>query len=140
MSDTKETGMSPEELARRVHSMVRAYVGQKIKNRCGKTWDDFKASEYRDAGYRDAANKVCMDAFLAMRSRKEHREFLAYWTGTICSVPQFIQEAEFEEISLVLLDPDRWEDVKSLAMLALSAHSIADVKSQSAANKSETIN
>ena len=140
MNQTRQAGMSPEELARRVHSMVRAYVGQKVKNRCGKTWDDFKVSEYRDPGYRDAANKICMDAFLAMRSRKDQHEFLAYWTGTICSVPQFLKDAEFEEVSRVLLDPDRWEDVKSLAMLALSAHSISDAKPQSAPNKSKTTN
>ncbi len=138
MSETTQTPMSEEELASRVHSMIRAYVGQKAKNRCGKTWDDFKTSGYSDPDYREAVNKVCMDAFLALRARKDHREFLAYWSGTICSVPQFIKDGEFTELSLALLDDDRWEDIKSLAMLALSAHSQSESNSHSNATDNQT--
>lgn len=117
-----DNGLEPS-LVRWVHSMIRAYVTHKVKNRCGKTWEHFRTSGYSDREYREAANKVCMDAFLALRSRKDHREFLAYWAGTICSVPQFIKDEDFQELSLILLDEEKWEDVKSLAMLALSAHS-----------------
>jgi CRISPR-associated protein Cmx8 len=102
---------------------VRAYVNQRVKARASITFEDFKASGYKDERYREAVNKVCMDAFLAIRARKDQRDFLTYFTGTICSVPQVLPEDEFQQLSSALLHPEAWEDVKSLAMLALSAHS-----------------
>lgn len=120
----------PRVLSAWVHSMIRAYVGQKVKARIDKTWDDFKATGFKDRDYRDAVNKVCMDAFYQIRSRKDHREFVNYWTSSICSVPQFIHDSEFADVAEILLDEDRWEDVQSLALLALSAHSQSEMKPQ----------
>jgi len=117
--------MSPDELALRVHSTIRAYVNHKTERRCGKSYADFKASGYKDGHYIEANNKVCMDAFLAVRSRKDHREFVGYFTGTICSVPQFLPKEQYQDLSVALLDPDQWESLKSLSMLALSALSQA---------------
>lgn len=113
--------MSQEELALRVHSMIRAYISHKTEKRCGKSYADFKASGYKDGQYVEANNKVCMDAFLAIRSRKDHREFVAYFTSTICSVPQFLNTEQYQHLSVALLDPEQWESLKSLSMLALSA-------------------
>lgn len=113
--------MSEEELALRVHGMIRDYVNHKTKRRCGKSFADFKASGFKDGQYIEANNKVCMDAFLAIRGRKDHREFVTYFTGTICSVPQFLDNEQYQELSVALLDPEQWESLKSLSMLALSA-------------------
>lgn len=113
--------MSQEELALRVHSMIRAYVSHKTEKRCGKSYTDFKTSGYKDGQYIEANNKVCMDAFLAIRGRKDHREFVTYFTGTICSVPQFLDNEQYRGLSAALLDPEQWESLKSLSMLALSA-------------------
>lgn len=124
---SNRTKFEPRALSAWVHSMIRAYVSQKVKARTDKTWGDFKASNFKDGDYRDSVNKVCMDAFYQIRSRKDHRDFVSYWTSTICSVPQFIREEEFADVAEILLDPDRWEDVQSLALLALSAHSQPDV-------------
>jgi len=117
--------MSPDELAVRVHSMIRSYVSYKTKKRCGKSYADFKASEYKDEQYIKANNKLCMDAFLAIRGRKDHREFVNYFTATICSVPQFLGDEQYRQLSVALLDPKQWESLKSLSMLALSALSQA---------------
>jgi len=117
--------MSPDELALRVHSMIRAYVNHKTEKRCGKSYANFKGSGYKDAQYIEANNKVCMDAFLAIRGRKDHREFIDYFTGTICSVPQFLGKEQYQNISVALLDSEQWETLKSLSMLALSALSQA---------------
>ena len=125
----------PRALSVWVHSMIRAYVGQKVNRRTGKSWDDFRNTGFRDKDYRDAVNKVCMDAFYQIRSRKEHRDFVNYWTSTICSVPQFIHENEFAEVAEVLLDVEQWEDVQSLALLALSAHSQPDFKNDAGQTK-----
>ena len=62
--------------------------------------------------------KVCGDAFLAMRGRND-RDFVAYFAGTICSVPQWLPEKEYLEVSQALTTD--WDKVKTLAMLALSA-------------------
>jgi len=113
--------MSPDELALRVHNMIRAYVNHKTERRCGKSYADFKASGYKDGQYIEANNKVCMDAFLAIRGRKDHREFVSYFTGTICSASQFLDNEQYRELSVALLDPEQWESLKSLSMLALSA-------------------
>jgi CRISPR-associated protein Cmx8 len=102
--------------------MIRGYVGQKVKKRTGK------ASDYKNQDSRDAINRVCMDAFYQIRSRKDHRDFVNYWTSTICSVPQFIHSEEFTDVADTLLDEERWEDVQSLALLALSAESQQEPK------------
>lgn len=72
--------------------------------------------------YIEARQKICMDAFLAMRSRRD-QEFIEYFTGTICSVPQFLPSDDYVFVSQALLEEDGWERVKTLSMLALSAHS-----------------
>lgn len=113
----------PRALSEWVHSMIRAYVSRKAQARTGKTRETLKASGFKDPAYIEAVNKVCMDAFYQIRSRRAHRDFVNYWTSTICSVPQFIREEEFAGVADMLLDEDRWEDVQSLALLALSAES-----------------
>lgn len=127
--------MSPDELAIRVHSMIRAYVSHKTERRCGKSYADFKASGYKDGQYIGANNKVCMDAFLAVRSRKDHREFATYFTGTICSVPQLLGKEQYRDLSVALLDPEQWESLKSLSMLALSALSQAPLSMEKQGDK-----
>ena len=112
------------ELAARVHDMVRAYVLRRTEGRSQITWEEFKRTgdERRKEAYRQARQKVCTDAFLAMRSRRSREEFRDYFVGSICSVPQYLPEEEYREIA-VGLATDRWEELRSLAMLALSAHS-----------------
>jgi CRISPR-associated protein Cmx8 len=114
------------ELAERIHAMVRTYVMRKTEARCGISWDSFKDRRTQDKKldvpkpYRDARRKVCMDAFLALRSRNAREDFVAYFTGTICSVPQFLPKEEYAAVAEALLS-DRWEEARALAMLALSA-------------------
>jgi CRISPR-associated protein Cmx8 len=117
--------ISTDELALRVYSMIRSYVSRKTEKRCGKSYANFKASGYKDGQYIEANNKVCMDAFLAIRGRKDHREFVNYFTATICSVPQFLGDEQYRQLSVALLDPEQWESQKSLSKLALSALSQA---------------
>jgi CRISPR-associated protein Cmx8 len=125
-------------LTRRVHHVIRAYVRQRAEKRAGRTWKQFEESGYKDGTFREAMNKVCMDAFYQIRSRHDRRDFLDYWSGTICSVPQWRQLRDYEELEQMavdLLDEDRWEDVQSLALLSLSAHSQPDVKADAADTK-----
>jgi len=111
-------------LQKRVYDMVSAYVYRKTEARCGIAWDAVKEHLKGDGNhqiqqYREAREKVCSGAFLAVRSRKSREEFTTFFTGTICSVPQFLPQGEYDAVAEALLG-DKWEDVKSLAMLALS--------------------
>jgi CRISPR-associated protein Cmx8 len=113
-------------LAQRTYRLIRQYVNRKTEDKSGQKWEDFKNNK-NDKGqvvipekYREARQKVCSDAFLAMRGRRE-QDFVEYFTGSICSVPQFLPEDDFLAVTRALIDdPDR---VKVLAMMALSAHS-----------------
>lgn len=111
-------------LARRIYDLVRHYTRIKAENRSGKKLDGFKKNEdgktIYPQEYREAVEKVCMDAFLAMRGRRE-QDFVEYFTGTICSVPQFLPPEDYLLVSQSLLDD--WERIKSLAMLSISANS-----------------
>jgi CRISPR-associated protein Cmx8 len=111
-------------LARRIYALVRHYTRIKAENKSGKRFENFKKDEngkiIYPKEYREAVEKICMDAFLAMRGRRE-QDFVEYFTGTICSIPQFLPPEDYLLVSQALLDD--WERVKSLAMLAMSANS-----------------
>jgi CRISPR-associated protein Cmx8 len=115
-----------DQLALRVYRLIQTYVNLRTEEKSGKKFKDFKDDRdqanrirYPDE-YREARGKVCSNAFLALRSRRD-QDFIDYFTGTICSVPQFLPEADFLMVSQALTAD--WPRVKTLAMLALSAHS-----------------
>ncbi|WP_025322480.1 type I-MYXAN CRISPR-associated protein Cmx8 [Deferrisoma camini] len=125
-----EDDMSEEEridaLALRVHRLIRGYVNARTEERSGKKYKDFKNNR-DDKGrviypkeYREAREKVCSDAFLAMRGRRD-QDFVEYFTGTICSVPHYLPEDDYLAVAQALLAD--WQTVKTLSMLALSASS-----------------
>ena len=87
------------DLSKRVHSVIAQYVYRKTEARCGITWEAFKDRKVEDPttrrvridvpqAYREAREKVCQDAFVAMRACRAREDFVAYFTGTICAVPQ----------------------------------------------------
>ena len=118
----------PQSLEKRIYDMIGAYVRHKTEAKANLKWSDFKDKKTPDGkmaippAYIEARQKICMDAFLAMRSRRE-QEFIEYFTGTICSVPQFLPADDYVFVTQALLEENGWEKVKTLAMLALSAHS-----------------
>lgn len=120
--------MAEEELEKRIYDMIGAYIRQKTESKSKIKWSDFKDKKTPDGkidiphDYKEAKQKICMDAFLAMRSRRNH-EFIEYFAGTICSVPQFLPSENYVFVSQTLLKDGGWEKVKTLSMLALSAHS-----------------
>ena len=124
----ESTVPKPQSLEKRIYDMIGAYVRQKTEARSNLKWSDFKDKKTSDGkmaippAYIEARQKICMDAFLAMRSRRE-QEFIEYFAGTICSVPQFLPADDYVFVSLALLEENGWEKVKTLSMLALSAHS-----------------
>jgi CRISPR-associated protein Cmx8 len=122
------TGPKPQSLEKRIYDMIGAYVRHKTEAKSNFKWSDFRDKKTPDGKmaippvYVEAKQKICMDAFLAMRSRRE-QEFIEYFAGTICSVPQFLPADDYVFVSQALLEENGWEKVKTLSMLALSAHS-----------------
>lgn len=125
---TEATVPKPQSLEKRIYDMIRAYVTQKTEARSKIKWSDFKDKKTPEGkmaippAYIEARQKICMDVFLAMRSRRD-QEFIEYFAGTICSVPQFLPSDDYVFVSQALLEENGWEKVKTLSMLALSAHS-----------------
>ncbi|OQW34297.1 MAG: hypothetical protein A4E19_02215 [Nitrospira sp. SG-bin1] len=110
-----------QALSQCIHGLVKAYVYRKSKAKSGIEWDGDRNNV--PAKYRDAREKVCRDAFLRLRACKAKEDFVSYFTGTICSVPQYLPEAEYQTVADAMLTDERWEEVKALAMLALSGFS-----------------
>jgi CRISPR-associated protein Cmx8 len=115
-----------DQLALRINRLIQEYVNRRTEEKSKIKFKDFSHSR-DDKGrirypreYREAREKVCSDAFLALRSRRD-QAFIDYFTGTICSIPQFLPEAELLMVSRALKAD--WPRIKTLAMLALSAHS-----------------
>ncbi|NLV45373.1 MAG: type I-MYXAN CRISPR-associated protein Cmx8 [Candidatus Hydrogenedentes bacterium] len=113
-------------LALRVYDLVRNYVNRRTEEKCGKDYESFKANRDERGNiivpqdYREAREKVCTDAFLAIRGRNG-TDFVEYFAGTICSVPQYLNREDFISVTEALFED--WEKVKTLSMLALSAAS-----------------
>lgn len=129
LKNMEEEEMKTEEgrddlLARRIHNLIRQYVRRKAENKSGTKIKNFKKEDNKllyPPKYREAVEKVSIDVFLAMRGRRE-QDFVEYFTGTICSVPQFLPEDDYLLVSQALInDKDGWEKVKALSMLAISA-------------------
>lgn len=122
--------MSDEEkqkhIAVKIHSMIQNYVRRKAEKKTNKKYENFamykdekgRESKSYPPDYREAVERISSQAFLAMRGRRE-KDFVEYFTGSICSVPQFLPPGDFQAVSRALLED--WEQVKTLSMLALSA-------------------
>ena len=129
MSETpRETGEEPLELL--IYRLVRTYIIRKTEERSGIKWSDFKDKTKPDDGgkarvdvpkeYREAKEHIAQDLFLALRSRREV-DFTDYFASRVCSVGQFLPEANYQTVARALLEkPD---EVKTLALLAVSANS-----------------
>jgi CRISPR-associated protein Cmx8 len=123
-----------DNITERVYKLIQAYVFRKTESKSGVKWDDFKDKKVKDPRsnrdrmdvpqkYREVRERVCTDAFLRFRACHAKEDFVSYFTGTICSVPHYLPEAEYQALADALLSDERWEEVKALAMLALSSFS-----------------
>jgi CRISPR-associated protein Cmx8 len=112
-----------------VEGRAEAKTGKKVSEFPKETVDGRERRIYPN-GFREAQQRVCSDAFLSMRSRHD-QDFVDYFAGSICSVAQYITEEELQYLVLILMtkpDPNPlapklpcWEDVKAIAMIAVSA-------------------
>jgi CRISPR-associated protein Cmx8 len=140
--DMKPDDMTDDErLALIVHRLVSRYVDGRAEAKSGLKVDTFKkriddrtGRSYTDypKAFREKQESVCSQAFLEMRSRHD-QVFVDYFAGSICSVAQRLNQDDYRFLTRILLtrsDPNptgrktlNWEDVKALAMIAVSARS-----------------
>jgi CRISPR-associated protein Cmx8 len=137
--DMKPEEMDDEQrLSRIIQRLVNRYIEGRAASKAGRKIDDFPVEtidgkKRRDfpPDVREAQRKVCSDAFLAMRSRHD-QDFVEYFVGSICSVPQVLSNLDYQFLTTILLRRTQrnaigpvqpsWEDVKALAMTAVSAY------------------
>jgi CRISPR-associated protein Cmx8 len=79
-----------------------------------------KKPEYKK--YSEMKAKVARSAFLDVRSRTEQWDFIKYFTGTLCSVPQYMGTDSYVQLAKDLYDENEYEKVRTLTLLALSAN------------------
>lgn len=113
-------------LVLRIYRIIQTFVNYKTEKKSGIRYGDFKDNKNSQGhviypeSYREAREKVCSDAFLAIRGRRE-QDFIEYFSGTICSVPQYMSETDYLKVATSLMKD--WEKIKTFSMLSLSAHS-----------------
>ncbi|MBY0451045.1 MAG: hypothetical protein K2X01_10520 [Cyanobacteria bacterium] len=103
--------INKRELPILIHDLIKGYIIRTTEE---------KTNKENSQKYWDKREKTCLNAFYRLRACKNREDFLVYFTGTLCSVPQFIREEEYQVIAEYLTGKENWEDVKSLSMLALS--------------------
>jgi CRISPR-associated protein Cmx8 len=123
-----DAGKSADTVDRLVYELVGAYVRERACARSGVKPDDQEwwlrtAEERRD---------VCSRLFLELRSRNDD-DFVRHFTATIGSVPQWLDCEKYLAVTAALMRaftnetgedrPRTRDDVKTLTLLALSAHS-----------------
>jgi CRISPR-associated protein Cmx8 len=141
------TGASPDEVDRLVYQMIGRYAHLRTLARLRFEADDPKQPWMREVKgedgevrkretpeYQDERRKVCSTLFLELRSRNDE-DFVRHFTATLGSVPQRrnLAEDEFAAIAAALMRSHTndigenrlrtRDDVKTLTLLALSAHS-----------------
>jgi CRISPR-associated protein Cmx8 len=101
-----------------VYAVVNGYVRGRLKSKYGITWEDVKANRRPKKDYEEKKEKIAKDAFLAVRARPE-QDFVSYFAGTLCSVPQFLDTERYGQLTHALQsEPGK---VRTLTLLALSA-------------------
>lgn len=103
-----------------VYRLASSYIWRKVEAKTGLKWAEVKDIPDRRAEYNKAKERVAKDAFLAVRSRTGS-DFIAYFTGTLCSVPQYLPAEQFQVLASGLHQDT--EKLRTLTLLALSAQS-----------------
>lgn len=126
-----------------VRRIVGGYVDRRAAKKLGLDWDNLPTvGEGRERRkvlpdpeeFRKQQRRVCDDAFLQMRSRHDE-DFVEFFAGSVCAVPHYFdgKSGDLAFLMQTLMTPAprdpvarpirNRDDVKTLAMLALSAYS-----------------
>jgi CRISPR-associated protein Cmx8 len=118
--DPQEDAAKPKDnsIESIILDVVRGYVTRRLESKYKLVWKEAKNDPKKRQEYSEKREKLAKDAFLAVRSRPDN-DFREYFAGTLCSVPQFLNDERYRELSRALRnEPSR---VRTLTLLALSA-------------------
>jgi CRISPR-associated protein Cmx8 len=118
--DDNEAGEG-KELPALVFRAARNYVNRRVEQKHRLSWDKAKGDPQAIKDLNERREAIARSAFLAARSRNG-ADFIEFFAGTICSVPQRSKGGEeaFAILSQALIrDTDT---VRTLTLLALSAN------------------
>lgn len=106
-------------------------VWQALKARTESRYDELSLRQYidnqgqpkqRERFYKAWTSSV-EEMHYRLRSAKTRRLFSAAFTQLICAHPHWKLNEHYGEVSHLLLSEERWEDLRDILMLALSARS-----------------
>ncbi len=118
MSDELNDGAAGIEAEEIVYRIVGTFLSRRVSSKHGLSWEQVAGDERKQRDFSDKREKIAKDAFLAIRSRTG-ADFIEYFAGTLCSVPQRRGEAGYVALTKKLMsDPD---EIRTLTLLALSA-------------------
>lgn len=112
---------SEPEVAVLVYRAARNYVWRRVEQKHSLRWEKVKDNPKDLKTFNEKREEVARSAFLAARSRTGS-DFVEFFAGTICSVPQRAKggEAGFAALSRALIHDT--DTVRTLTLLALSAN------------------
>lgn len=102
-----------------VYRVVENYIRRKLVTKYDDRPKPDANQEEKDLR-KERRGKIVRDAFLGVRSRTG-ADFIDYFATTLCSVPQFLSEAEFQTLARALHNEKETDKVRTLTLLALSA-------------------
>jgi CRISPR-associated protein Cmx8 len=111
-----------------IFKLVKTYVRRKVESKYQLKWkEEWANKEGREKHkgydeYSEKKSKISKSAFLEVRSRTEQGDFIRYFTGTLCSVPQYMGSDSYVKLAQALYDEEEYEKVRTLTLLALSAN------------------
>lgn len=120
---TEANSHDEKTLEQLIYGVVRTYVFGRLESKYQLKWDKVKGTgKDKESEFNEKKEKIAREAFLAVRSRTG-MTFVSYFTGTICSVSQWLNEASYLELARALApgNDEQIERVRSLTLLALSA-------------------
>lgn len=121
--EMKESGpKEPKALEKLVYQAVRTYVLGRLASKHALKWSEVESNPSKKAEYEAKKEKIAREAFFAIRSRTGG-DFVAYFTSTLCSVPQHFNEQSYLELAQSLTRETDIERIRNLTLLALSANS-----------------
>jgi len=119
-----ERPQTPLELL--VEQVIRSYLLGKAKAKCNHNSKTKLKDLSKDEQQRlfEQKRKIAQETFLAARSRRE-QDFVKYFSEVICSAGTFFDRRtrDFQDFAAMLIDPKQTDNIKTLTLLALSAHS-----------------
>ena len=128
------TTTAPQTWQQAISDIVWHSLIARAENRYGglsyKAYNSEKGSARKRERFSKAWTSSVEEMHYRFRSAKTRKLFSAAFTQIICANSHGALRAHFDEVSALLLSEDRWQDLRDILMLSLSARSYLKKPSQ----------